>query len=140
MSEPENFLSRWSRRKIEAEQAKDTPQGTGDASQQREPNPSARPREDGDPEPREKTESQEAAETAALDPHVRGNERGTGSDDSKEPEFDLSTLPSLDSITAETDIRVFLQKGVPPHLTRAALRRAWSADPNIRDFIGIAEN
>jgi hypothetical protein len=25
-------------------------------------------------------------------------------------------------------------------LTRAALRRAWSADPAIRDFVGIAEN
>jgi hypothetical protein len=25
-------------------------------------------------------------------------------------------------------------------LTRAALRRAWSADPTIRDFIGLSEN
>jgi uncharacterized protein DUF3306 len=29
---------------------------------------------------------------------------------------------------------------VPAELTRAALRRAWAADPQIRDFIGIAEN
>ena len=28
----------------------------------------------------------------------------------------------------------------PPDLTRAALRRAWSADPSIRDFIGLSEN
>jgi hypothetical protein len=29
---------------------------------------------------------------------------------------------------------------VPAELTRAALRRAWTSDPAIRDFIGIAEN
>ena len=29
---------------------------------------------------------------------------------------------------------------MPADLTRAALRRAWSADPAIRDFIEIAEN
>ena len=28
----------------------------------------------------------------------------------------------------------------PADLTRAALRRAWSADPTIRDFIGLSEN
>lgn len=54
--------------------------------------------------------------------------------------IDLESLPSLDSITAETDIRVFLAPGVPAELTRAALRRAWAADPQIRDFIGLAEN
>ena len=56
------------------------------------------------------------------------------------PEFDLASLPSLNSITAVTDIRAFLSPGVPKELARAALRRAWSADPAIRDFIGLAEN
>ena len=37
------------------------------------------------------------------------------------------------SITAATDIRAFLAPGVPAELTRAALRRAWTADPAIRD-------
>ncbi|MBR0911223.1 DUF3306 domain-containing protein [Bradyrhizobium japonicum] len=57
-----------------------------------------------------------------------------------ESEFDPSSLPSLDSITAATDITAFLRKGVPQELTHAALRRAWSADPAIRDFVGLAEN
>ena len=56
------------------------------------------------------------------------------------PEVDLARLPSLESITATTDIRGFLAPGVPAELTRAALRRAWLADPQIRDFVGIAEN
>ena len=29
---------------------------------------------------------------------------------------------------------------VPVELTRAALRRVWTADPAIRDFVGLAEN
>jgi TorA maturation chaperone TorD len=54
--------------------------------------------------------------------------------------FDLASLPPLQSITADTDIRSFLTAAVPLELTRAALRRAWVTDPAIRDFIGIAEN
>jgi uncharacterized protein DUF3306 len=54
--------------------------------------------------------------------------------------FDPASLPSIESIAADTDIVAFLRAGVPADLTRAALRRAWSSDPAIRDFIGIAEN
>ena len=54
--------------------------------------------------------------------------------------FDPATLPSLDSIDAHTDVTVFLRNGVPATLRLAALRRAWSADPAIRDFKGMQEN
>jgi hypothetical protein len=57
-----------------------------------------------------------------------------------EPEFDPSSLPPIDAITAATDITAYLRKGIPQELTRAALRRAWTADPVIRDFVGLAEN
>jgi Protein of unknown function (DUF3306) len=57
-----------------------------------------------------------------------------------DPLVDLTKLPPIDSIAAATDIRPFLAPGVPVELTRAALRRAWTADPSIRDFIGLAEN
>jgi len=57
-----------------------------------------------------------------------------------EPPFDLSKLPPLESITGETDIRGYLAPGVPAELTRAALHRAWAADPKIRDFVGLSEN
>jgi hypothetical protein len=58
----------------------------------------------------------------------------------KDAAFDLASLPPLDSISAVSDIRAFLTAGVPLELRRAALRRAWSADPAIRDFIGLSEN
>jgi hypothetical protein len=57
-----------------------------------------------------------------------------------EPEFDLSSLPPIDSITAATDVTDFLRQGVPHELRRAALRRAWTSDRAIRDFVGLAEN
>ena len=53
---------------------------------------------------------------------------------------DLASLPSIEAIAGDTDVRGFLQSGVPAELTRAALRRAWTSDPAIRDFVGIAEN
>jgi hypothetical protein len=54
--------------------------------------------------------------------------------------FDPASLPSIEAIDLNTDIRGFLQSRVPAELTRAALRQAWASDPAIRDFIGIAEN
>ena len=55
-------------------------------------------------------------------------------------EVDLSNLPPIESITAATDVTAFLRQGIPPELSRAALRRAWACDPTIRDFVGLAEN
>jgi Protein of unknown function (DUF3306) len=54
--------------------------------------------------------------------------------------FDPASLPTIESIGAETNIRAFLEAGVPGDLARAALRRVWSSDPAIRDFVGLSEN
>jgi len=56
------------------------------------------------------------------------------------PAFDPTSLPPIESISATSDISAFLAPGVPDELTRAALRRVWTTDPAIRDFIGLAEN
>lgn len=57
-----------------------------------------------------------------------------------ESPFNATNLAPIESIGAGSDIRPFLTSGVPADLTRAALRRAWSTDPAIRDFIGLSEN
>src|SRR5688572_4406592 len=110
MSEPENFLARWSRRKAEAEQPADH---AGDANERGE---------------LQKQPGGAAVEAKDEEPKKEGED------------VDLSKLPPIESIGPETDIRAFLQKGIPPELTRAALRRVWTSDPAIRNFIGIAEN
>jgi hypothetical protein len=56
-----------------------------------------------------------------------------------EDEFDLTSLPPIESLTIESDFKAFLHRKVPRELRAAALRRAWSLDPAIRDFIGPAD-
>ncbi len=55
-----------------------------------------------------------------------------------EPEFDLSSLPKLEELTANTDMTVFLRKGVPESLRNAALRKSWALDPAIRNYVNPA--
>lgn len=52
-----------------------------------------------------------------------------------EPEFDVASLPPIESLTAESDFSLFLKPGVPQALRTAALRKAWTADPLIRDYM-----
>lgn len=111
MTDPENFLSRWARKKRDA--AEEAAPEAGVSA--------------GTPAPTEGPEAQ-----PPVSP--QSNKKGP------ETPFDPASLPSLDSIGAQTDIRAFLQAGVPPDLVRAALRRAWTADPAIRNFKGLQEN
>ena len=110
------FLERWSRKKIEGEREAPDAAAEGTAKPKSPSEPA------GVPEPPADNDTRAPAKAVPK------------------PEFDLASLPSLDSITAVTDIRAFLAPGVPKELARAALRRAWSADPAIRDFKGLAEN
>src|SRR5262245_26761923 len=111
MSETENFITRWSRRKRKAAEDAEATRSSG-----------------------------------AVDAAPEGADQGGGGDaprggasDRPESAPDLTKLPPIETITAESDIRAFLAPGVPPELTRAALRRAWAADPKIRDFVGLAD-
>jgi len=115
MSDEENFLERWSRRKAEAKREAVEPPAAGEAGPV-------------------------SAGVATDAPQADGPERQAPAAEPDKPAFDLASLPPLDSITAATDIRAFLKPGVPADLARAALRRAWVADPAIRDFRGLQEN
>jgi hypothetical protein len=55
------------------------------------------------------------------------------------PAFDPASLPPLDSLTAASDFTAFLRAEVPAVLRQAALRRAWTLDPAIRNFTGPAD-
>jgi hypothetical protein len=112
MSEPKKFLERWSRRKREL--ADESCAAPGSAP--------------------ENEEGQDKQVEAAAYPDT------CASKDTTSKPFSLADLPAIESIDAKTDIRAFLQAGVPAELKRAALRRAWSTDPEIRDFIGLVEN
>jgi len=106
MTEPEKFLTRWSRRKRQGADDDVDMSATPSMSETSAP-------------------PNESAPVVEKDPG--------------EPEVDLASLPPIESITAQTDIRAFLAPGVPRELAAAALRRAWSVDPAIRDFVGLSD-
>ncbi|HEX5957887.1 MAG TPA: DUF3306 domain-containing protein [Hyphomicrobiaceae bacterium] len=115
MSGQDNFVARWSRLKRESTQRKQEARTADEA-------------------PDRDQRAHDSGQAAGRPGHV------PAADATREPPFDPATLPPIDSIVADSDIRAFLQKGVPAELATAALRRAWTTDPAIRDFIGIAEN
>jgi hypothetical protein len=110
MNDPDNFLSRWSRRKREIGEGKETKEKneTGEAV--------------AAPAPENQLDKPAAPGTAPIS------------------EFDVESLPPIETISAETDITAFMRTGVPETLKHAALRRAWASDPVIRDFVGLNEN
>jgi hypothetical protein len=82
-----------------------------------------------------------AARTDAVGTRNEETEQPPSETSSLKPAvIDPASLPAIESITSESDVRLFLQSGVPVQLVRAALRTAWVADPAIRDFVGIAES
>ncbi|MDJ1159616.1 DUF3306 domain-containing protein [Chelatococcus sp. SYSU_G07232] len=56
-----------------------------------------------------------------------------------EAEVPIEELPPVDTIGPDTDLTAWLKRKVPESWKQAALRRLWSADPAIRDFVGPAD-
>jgi hypothetical protein len=136
MSEEKNFIARWSDRKLQRSRQESLQESRQKSSQ--EPNERVNAAAGRDDE-LQRAGQQAAPEDRSDAPPARPDGKSKASV-ATPPAFDPATLPPLESITAESDIRAFLAPGVPAELTRAALRRAWSADPRIRDFVGLAEN
>lgn len=108
----DSILARWSRRKLAAR--------TDEASA---------------PQEAEQAPTEIATGDAAPDP-----ESSLSGTEAEELDAELvAALPSVEDLTAESDITAFLKEGVPAALKRAALRRIWSLDPGIRDYVGPSE-
>jgi hypothetical protein len=107
------FLARWSRRKLAVPEAP----AAADAA----------PPAAAEPPPAEALQTEPGRKPAAACPIPGG------------PEIDLASLPRLEDLTIATDLGPFLRPGVPAMLRDAALRRMWSLDPAIRDFINCVD-
>src|SRR5688572_25008744 len=105
----DNFLARWSRRKQAVEVAEPPRESVAERAAAEPPGPSV---------------SGESPRPDATAP------------DGAEPS---EALPRIEDLTAESDLTAFLRDGVPEALKRAAMRRMWSLDPVIRDFVGLSE-
>ena len=124
MSEDPGFLSRWARRKRAALRGEAPVEEArpGAAATEAPPLPRlADPMAEVDlaaPAPADPVEELPAPAAAAE----------------AEP-FDVSSLPPVELLDAASDFSVFLKPGVPAALRSAALRKAWTADPLIRDYL-----
>jgi len=105
----EGFLSRWSQRKQAVEQASVEPTEVPQALDGH--------REEG---------ADHLPEPAAVDPT-------TG----EATKVDPADLPDIDSLDADSDFTVFMDKGVPEAVTRRALRRLWRLDPVFGHLDGL---
>lgn len=105
-------LSRWSRRKLaaRADEANETKKEQG--------------------------ETVAEAAAGALFPETDSAVPEAAEPSTTEP---VEPLPRLEDLTADSDVIAFLKKGVPMALKSAALRKMWSIDPSIRDYVGPAE-
>jgi hypothetical protein len=130
----DNFLARWSRRKEAVKAVEESPpekaEGWVEAVSPR-PATGAEDRAQhgggGDDERGALASAPSPSEPAVADASGR---------DSAEP---AEPLPRIEDLTAESDLSAFMRRGVPEALKAAALRRMWSLDPAIRDYVGPAE-
>jgi len=114
VSDGADFLARWSRRKLEtrkeAAKGSEAAEGAGEADVPAEP--------------------------GAAPPAVEDQ----AADAPPDLQEQLACLPSVEELTAQSDLTPFMRKGVPAALRNAALRRMWVLDPAIRDYVGDARD
>lgn len=89
-----------------------------------------------------KAEAQQEAAKAIEPPAAEDLPVSPMPDAPMDPEITakIAALPEIDEIGTMTDIRPFLQDFVPAALRKAALRRAWAADPVISTHLDVARD
>jgi hypothetical protein len=122
--DPGGFLDRWSARKRAAEAEAAAARAAGE------------PAAGAGTEPSEAGSVGTEADAEAEAVKTEGVEAETAEDDAEA----IARLPSIDELTAETDLRPFLRRGVPAALKRAALRKMWTLNPAIRDYVDPARD
>lgn len=124
MSDSEPFLSRWSRRKREEKEEAEAASAKS-AAQPTTGDDGARP-------------SGAGQATASPVPNAPGaplpmSEPASG----QELEEIIAKLPKIEELTSQHDLAAFMQRGVPDAIRNAALRKMWTLDPAIRDYVGF---
>jgi hypothetical protein len=111
--EQEGFLTRWSRRKARSLRGEELPEPADDDDDSA---PAAEETPDGTPAVADEAVTVPDEETAGTSPDA------------------LPELPSLDSLSADSDYSAFMGKGVPANLKQKALRKLFHSDKfNVRD-------
>ncbi len=86
-----------------------------------------------EPLPRDESDDTPSGQSAAVNieqPRLSGD---------ADPEEAAEPLPRLEDLTAESDLSSFFRKEVPKAVRNAAMRKMWSLNPAIRNYVGPAE-
>jgi Protein of unknown function (DUF3306) len=118
VSGDDNFISRWSRRKIQARQ-EGTPGATREARE-------AQAREAQAREKQARGTGPEARENSSL------VEKAPGAAPAQSPQ----PLPPVESLTSESDFAPFMREGVDPELRRGAMKKLFT-DPRFNVMDGL---
>jgi len=82
----------------------------------------------------------EAPEAVTLTPLEEASATPVVADVPAEAEaIGVPALPSIDDLSPESDLSLFMRADVPDALRQQAIKRMWSLDPAIRDFVGLAD-
>ncbi len=151
----DDALSRWSRRKADARRSAGKAGRRGRAAPQAAPDPDPLPAAGGASietsrqDPAMPPAGGRGSDERANAPHdasrgVHGDAPGHDPDrpldeaEARAMAEDLG-LPPLEDLTAASDYRGFLEKGVPAALSRAALRTLWASDPVLANLDRLNE-
>lgn len=135
----DDFLSRWSRRKVEARDGglhkKAEPEHKPGRMRTDAPEPKqAEPVAQADAEAplaREAALRDEQAPAAAQESAVQETEPDEGAGDEKYEDFDF------DSLNYKSDYTQFMKQGVPEAVRRRALRMLWQSNPILANIDGL---
>ncbi|MEM9626481.1 MAG: DUF3306 domain-containing protein [Pseudomonadota bacterium] len=105
------FLGRWSRRKAEAKAVEETPSAVS----------------------ADLREAEALGDLAAADAGPVTDETG------EPPEFDVASLPDIDSLGPGSDFSMFMQAGVPKELKTKALRKLWRVKADLANLDGLID-
>lgn len=113
MTDDSDFIRRWSRRKRAARQ---------------EHRPA-----DGPPVDDPQAGADNDDSSAASDPNDGDDSSKAAPDDNPE----VLDLPDIDSLTADSDFKPFLRKGVPKEVRNRAMRKLWRVNPAFGHLDGL---
>lgn len=72
-------------------------------------------------------------------PAAEGEEPAAAEQGSEPKAIDPADLPDIESLTKDSDFKVFMQKGVPAHLRTLALRKLWRLNPALANLDGLID-
>lgn len=87
-----------------------------------------------------RSDEAEAAPPADVVDEPSDEGQALSTDEAAEPaEFDVSSLPDIDSLGPKSDFSMFMQAGVPAELKTKALRKLWRVKSELANLDGLID-